>query len=33
VHNTLTLEVLQTEETTDPLEIEKFKTVDAIFAK
>jgi hypothetical protein len=32
VHNTLMLEVLQTEETTDPLEIEKFKTVHAIFA-
>jgi hypothetical protein len=33
LHNTLTLEVLQMEETTDPLEIEKLKKVDAIFAK
>ena len=30
---TLTIEVLQTEETTDPLEIEKFQTADAILAK
>jgi hypothetical protein len=29
---TLTIEVLQTEETTDPLEIEKFQTADAILA-